>query len=143
MRLQKKFLLSSKLQRRLGINLNLYFYRFIRLKRNIINIRIIFQKGRLYFSKILFVFLFNFHVSSHNSKLIYYRLKVFCEIELIIRSKKGKIHIFTKTLKTMKNPKASTPVKSCNIKKATIIKPSKYHLLVYLKNGIPFLLFGR
>ena len=43
----------------------------------------------------------------------------------------------------MKNPKASTSVESCHIKETTIVKPGKYHLLVYLKNCIPLLLFSR
>ena len=85
-------------------------------------------------------FLFNLHLTTDNGKFIYYRLEVFREIELVIGSQEGKIHILTETLETMKNSEASTAIESGHIKETAIVEPGKYHLLVYFKYGItPFL----
>ena len=40
----------------------------------------------------------------------------------------------------MKNSEAGTAVESGHVEEAAIVKPGKYHLLVYFKYGIPPLL---
>ena len=134
-------MLSPEIQQWLGINLNFDFYGFIGLERHIIYIRIVFQESGFHLTKSLFIFLFNLHLTTDNSKFIYYRLEVFREIELVIKRQEGKIHILAEALETMKNSKTGTTIESGHIEEAAIVEPGKYHLLVHFKYGIPHLLF--
>ena len=56
--------------------------------RDIVDICVVFQEGRLYLAKALLILLLDIHLSAYHVKLVDDRLKVFGKIKVVVGSQK-------------------------------------------------------
>ena len=98
-------------------------------EREVINIGVVFQKGRFHFAEIALVLLGNLHFATQEAAFVDDGGEVFLQGEVAVFVQQGKVHVFRVAVHAVEDTQTGAAIESCFGKEATPIESAEHYLL--------------